>query len=355
MPLHPCSRPNACACGVDYSRTFADVATGPQAASSCDNLPFAIQMGSRSAASGGFAPKGQSCRLRWFGVEEACSIVGGAGKLIFAGDSTIRDLVVGLAAILSGNLRAGGLKVNVSSDVNQKCDCERQWQCYTEPAGGRIAAGWKPSAPAQFTICPEWTRDHLVWIGESANYRQNIPAEWGAAVLIANGEALHMDLNIERVAKNLALILNSTANAILLQTVHWPGLNKPKIHVTRQGVAPTLRYNVRLRTYIAEHTRAWLFDTYAFTLGEFSRDGVHYDDLNLGLAQLLLNELQWLQQRGVLPTNAERRLADPSSYVRGNPKTLPLLARRISVGPHSATEFNTTRTWRGGALPTIIV
>ena len=345
-----CSRPNACACGVDYSRTFANVAPGLQAASSCDNLPHAIQMGSRSVASGGFAPKGQSCRLQWFGAQEACSIVGSAGKLIFTGDSTIRQLLVGLTAILSGNLRAGGLRAGVSSDVSQRCDCERQWQCYSKPVGGRIARGWESKEPAQFTICPEWTRDHIVWTGGSGSNWRDIPTEWGAAVVIANGEALHVNLDIERVGENLAPILNSTANAVLLQTVHWPGPNKPKKHVARQGETAVRRYNAHLRSYIAKHKLAWLFDTYAFTFDEFSRDGVHYDDLNIGLAQLLLNELQWLQQRDVLPTNAEHQLEDPSSYVLGSPGALePKIA--VYVGPYSANQFNTTRTWRGGVLP----
>ena len=122
-------------------------------------------------------------------------------------------------------------------------------------------------------------------------------------IIVSDAAALHYDLQSQKSIQffeNL-LALNLTAKlTVLPMTIHWPGPHKPQKWHKTQGVEAVTTYNQDLRTW-ASTTAAvvatsqilmkslYIFDTYEVTHGEFSRDGVHYDDVNIVLAQLLLN------------------------------------------------------------------
>jgi len=66
-------------------------------------------------------------------------------------------------------------------------------------------------------------------------------------------------------------------------------------------------------------------------MGEYSRDGVHYDDLNVGLAQILFNYIARLQKKGALSKLPEEMPNDPANFKAGTPDQVGIV---VSRGPH---------------------
>ena len=308
-------------CGKDY---FEDLVTDPSGVElkrgDCGiGLPRAVGSGSRDRRRS-FAARG--CPMRWYSAKEACDLLGTVGRIIFDGDSLIRQLVIGVTAILSGNLKTGGINALAPPSFIKHCACEHQWQCYKSPVNHRFVNTMMP----QYTICPNWSRDHLAVTTEmDINVFTSHLVNAGPNVLIvSNGKALHKKLNTSVVLDFFDETLESLLSAgvkkstLIPMTVHWPGPNKPKKHRKRQGEGAVLAYNAALHKWAEDH-EFWLLDTYAFTYGEFSRDGVHYDDLNVALGQIFLNYVDRLQKAGLLGRTAEPRPLDNTTYDHGEP------------------------------------
>ena len=112
-------------CGRDYAAELVQTEpwAGPE---NCPvPLPIAMANGSRPAPNRGrFHVNG--CAVKWFSAAEACALVGSIGRLVFDGDSLIRQLLVATTAILTGNLRVGGINPRSPPKYFQHCECERQ-------------------------------------------------------------------------------------------------------------------------------------------------------------------------------------------------------------------------------------
>jgi len=98
-----------------------------------------------------------------------------------------------------------------------------------------------------------------------------------------------------------------------------------------QGAARVHAYNEALRAWSMQHGDdnnndlgdVWPLETYDFTRGLWSRDGVHYDDDNIVLAQLLLNHIWYLQLHHVIPfveRTREEQENDPFAFRMGKPE-----------------------------------
>lgn len=320
-------------CGRDYALEL-DVTSDD-----CSQpLPKAIATGSRPKAGGGLF---KACGLHWFSSAEACDLVGSVGRLFFDGDSLIRQLLVGLTAILSGNLRTGGINAYAPPGLVPHCECEHQWQCYRAPVNHRLSI----LAP-QYTICPRWTRDHLVFNTVDDVDLQKHLSDAGQLLVVSNAKALHRQLNdtlaTHLLQRTLDVLARSNANAsnarstLVPMTVHWPGPNKPKRYRKKQGEAAVQKYNQALRKW-ADDRGLWLLETYAFTYGEYSRDGVHYDDLNIALAQVFLNYVAHLQLHGIIDKSHEHSPRDNTTYTTGDPTQAGF---PVYKGPHDRTEFH---------------
>ena len=116
-------------------------------------------------------------------------------------------------------------------------------------------------------------------------------------------------------------------------------------------VVPVLQGDIKVRIYNNKVRRwakaqgLWVLESYAFTKGEFSRDGVHYDDANIALAQLLLNYLARLQERQDLRVEPEASAADRSTYRLGDPTKVGV---PVYKGPHLKNSGHVRRadeTW----------
>lgn len=119
-------------------------------------------------------------------------------------------------------------------------------------------------------------------------------------------------------------------------TLNWPSPNKPKEYVESQGDEMVKQHNARVRSWAKSQGDLWVLETYSFTKGEYSRDGVHYDDKNIGLAQALLNYILRLQEVGRLKALPEARADDASTYKIGDPTKVGI---RVYKGPVSPSEF----------------
>ena len=96
-------------CGRTYSDSLpfsSSISKG-----SCPALPHQSLAGGRRETTGNYPGiwHVDDCEFKWFLPHEACDIVGSVGKIYFHGDSLIRHLSIGLAVVLSGNYRSGGL------------------------------------------------------------------------------------------------------------------------------------------------------------------------------------------------------------------------------------------------------
>jgi len=254
---------------------------------------------------------------------------GEVGKLVFQGDSLIRQLVVGVVAILSGNYRSGGINAYTPLEYWAHCECVHQWQCFQSPVNHRIGR----ASPPQFTICPKWTRDHLVVSRQPSLGNEQ-------EVVVANAEALHHseEERFPSAVQNFESTLRALKKGgeLIPMTVHWPSPNKPNKFLRTQGPEAVQRYNAQLRKWTARNN-VWLLETYAYTEGEYSRDGVHYDDKNIGLGQILLNYIARLRQQGRLAAQPEHNTGDNSTYAIGDPAALGV---KVFIGPHPPPQKN---------------
>lgn len=311
-------------CGKNYMAEFVTRRRGP-----CMNpLPKLMLLGKRQKVGNGGFDIGPSCPIKWFSAAEACHLFGQLGHVAFLGDSLIRQLVVGVGAVLSGNFRTGGINA-ISNDYLLHCQCEHQWQCYKDPVQTRFQS--TVSAP-QFTICPLWTRDHVSWQKGLSSLNQTRPKN-DSLVIIHDGSALHTALEWSIVKKEMEAALDIARHLggdLIPMTVHWPGPNKPAEFRKSQGVEKVELYHSKLREWSTGHD-VWVLESYQFTKGEWSRDGVHYDDRNIALAQLLMNYLERMLEAGKLRPVFEFNPIDPSTYHRGKPENKNIPVYR---GPH---------------------
>jgi hypothetical protein len=300
---------------------------------SCPVLPHvALMQGKRPASSTLESPEMfqiQDCEFRWFSPEQACNLVASVGALYFDGDSLIRQLMVGMGAVLDGNFRSGGIARSIPSKFLRSCQCEKQWQCYQEPANHRFG----PDEP-QFNLCPNWTRNHIVTIPIKEYLAKNKESN-NQLIVIGNGAALHKKLDFTVIQKAMEERLEqsrSTGGIYIPMTVHWPGPNKPIIYSLNQGEEQVENYNNELRDW-ADEQGIWPLNTYEFTKGLWCRDGVHYDDDNIVMAQLLLNQLQQMQERGIISVVPEANPHDPSIFPRGDPRDVGIIQSYIGSIP----------------------
>jgi len=317
--------PETRVCGKDYSRHLV----WRKELGKCESLPEAMSSGSRARPGAPF-DLGADCGVKWFTPEEACDLIGSAGKLVFQGDSLIRQLNVAMVSVLSGNYRSGGINMYTPPKYWEYCQCEHQYQCYAKPVNHRLLSS---SAP-QFTICPKWTRNHLVGTDSySDTYNDSVRLSPDQKVVIADASALHKSLDFETAAGVFERTYNELQpnGTLIPMTINWPGPNKPEKFIETQGIKAVEHYNTKLKDWAKEKNDAWVLDSYTYTRGEYSRDGVHYDDLNVGLAQLLLNYIARLQGKGALSKLPEEMPNDPTNFKAGTPDQVGIEVYR---GPH---------------------
>jgi len=326
---------NAQQCNRDYGSAINFVDRYPTI-TDCPSLPHvSLALGKRitvhddninsanNITTSMFLPK--DCQFKWFQPEEACDLIGSLGMLYFDGDSLIRQLLVALGAVLDGNFRTGGLSLHTSKEQLEACQCEKSWQCWKESTH-RFT-----ERDPQYGLCPKWTRNH-VWVGSLQDFQEqychhqrnqssttNTPL-----IVIGNGNALHRQLEFRNVYQHMDILRRvSTASGgtIIPMTVHWPGPNKPVPYRLLQGYTAVQRYNQELRHWSLYYD-LWLLETYQLTKDMWSRDGTHYDDDNILLVQVLLNQLWYLQLNGKLAVVAEQSNDpnDPSNFRIGRPE-----------------------------------
>ena len=297
----------------------------------CPTLPhFGLAFGKRienGSANNNFTqatylPK--DCRFKWFHPEDACDLLGSLGVLYFQGDSLIRQLLVGLGAVLDGNFRTGGIGKATSLQHLEACQCEKSWQCWKDGVTHRFTSG-----EPQYGICPKWTRNHVLVDTDSLDhYRQQQQKNTVSTpqrtplIGIGNGDGLHNQLDFRKVFTKLDALRDLSANTggtFIPMTVHWPGPNKPVPHKIAQGEQAVQHFNTEMRRWSMFHD-LWPLETYEFTKGMWSRDGTHYDDDNIVLVQILLNHLWYMQRHGKLAVVPEENAADPTNFRPGQPE-----------------------------------
>lgn len=312
-------------CGKDYAAELLRRPWGP----CLQPFPQLMLHGKRKAAGKGGFDIGPSCPIKWFTAAEACDLFGRLGHVAFLGDSLIRQLLVGVATVLSGNFRTGGINAFTPVDYYAYCQCEHQWQCYKHPVDGRFRS--HASAP-QFTVCPLWTRDHISWQSDLTSLQRTRPIN-DALVIIDDASALHSSLEWSKLENKMHASLKVARRLggdMIPMTVHWPGPNKPVQFRKSQGPEVLEQYHQALRNW-SKSQDVWVFESYQFTKEEWSRDGVHYDDLNIALSQLLMNHLQRMLEAGKLRSVPEANPADPATYRLGKPEDKNIAVYR---GPH---------------------
>ena len=261
--------------------------------SSCPGkFSHAVQHGVRSGTSDGIGfGIDPTCSLTWFDPEAACQRVSAANVLVLHGDSLIRQLAVGVAAVLSGDYVRGGINTKAPDREREECACEIQFQCYKSPVNHRFV---RESGP-QSSMCAEWTRphvivDHTTELNVRPDLHESLVSSSAMIVFVSDASALHNGLNpFKSIVFYEKLIALYPHVKLVPMTIHWPGPNKPEEYSMTQGVPQVEEYNAAIRTWAYAHNLS-LLDTYPLTKGEFSRDGVHYDDVNVAIAQLLLNQ-----------------------------------------------------------------
>ena len=168
----------------------------------CPSLPHkAIAAGRRKVNNYQGVWQVDNCELKWFLPHEACDLIGSVGKIIFRGDSLIRQLAVGFGVVLSGNYRSGGLSKGAPPEYLEACQCERQWQCWKHPGNHRFGGGEHKSP--QFDLCPRWTRDHIL-----TSPLEDYDSIYGPVIVIANGAAMHSVSNFDVSRRQMEELLN---------------------------------------------------------------------------------------------------------------------------------------------------
>ena len=303
-------------CGRTYSDSLPF--TSSISIGSCPSLPHNSLAGGHREATRNYPGVWHvnDCQFKWFLPHEACDLVASVGKILFHGDSLVRQLTVGLGVILSGNYRSGGLARGTPPAYLEACQCERQWQCWKHPANHRFEGGEYKSP--QFDLCPNWTRDHIL----------NSPIEdyktsFGPLVVISNGHAMHSLSNFDVPRKKMEELLKQalkTNGTLIPMTLHYPGENKPDAYKKSQGPSQIEAVNGQMLRW-AQENKLWPLRLFEYTTGIWSRDGVHYDDENIVFAQLLLNSL-WRMQRehGIIAVMPESNLEDPTHFKFGKPQ-----------------------------------
>lgn len=271
----------------------------------------------------GDATTNNACEFKWFLPHEACDLLGSVGKIHFQGDSLIRQLMVGLGVVLSGNFRSGGLAKIAPANYLQACQCERQWQCWGHPAGHRFDG--EPNKFPQYELCPNWTRDHVL-TSPLEEYDAKIG---GPVIVIGNGQAMHAVGQFNTVKSRMEGHLaqaRATNGTYIPMTLHFPSENKPKQYRQSQGPTPIENMNRQIIEW-AQTNNLWPLRTYEYTKGLWSRDGVHYDDENIIFVQLLLNNI-WRMQREhhMLAIVPEKNAMDPTHFVVGRPEDVKVSA-----------------------------
>ena len=264
-----------------------------------NNMPLCsveqVRRGSRRSQTAPF-DAGPRCSLRWFDRDAACNLVG-TFDVLFYGDSLIRQLAFAMGSVLSGDYVRGGINPHFGN--SKGCMCARQWHTDCVPPDEH-RFGAAASAEA---ICSRWTRSH---VAVDHHFGLDLPRpeltrlltmKRERPVVVTDASALHHPhhgLNFSHVVgfyEELFSLVSSRGGWLIPMTIHYVGPNKPAKFLATQGAAAVLRYNAALHDW-ARARGIPVLDTYAFTYGTFSRDGVHYDDGNIGLIQLLLNLLQ---------------------------------------------------------------
>jgi len=335
-------------CGKDYSR-YINSSNTWTAMNENHPLPEAIKSGWRAVPGGAFTADG--CSLYWYTQEEACEIVASVGTLFIQGDSLMRQLLIGLMAVLSNNVRVGGIVQNCNQSLLFGCDCERQFQCYRSPVSFRFndGKGNIDHKQPQFLMCPSWKKNHLDASFPTYGGSRKTSVNKGQAVYVTDFQALHHAFKSpeEEIMSYLVDLEGRNGNAgyargsLIPMTVHWPGPNKPPKFSREQGEENVERYNSFLRN-LSTSNGLWLLESYAFTKGEYSRDGVHYDDANIPLAQILLNYLGRSQEAGRIRVVREQSENEDEKFVETSPEYAYEqvgLSVRVHHGPYSLDHF----------------
>ena len=268
------------------------------------------------------------CEFKWFLPHEACDIVGSVGKIYFHGDSLIRHLSIGLAVVLSGNYRSGGLPRATPHAWLEACQCERQWQCLRYEDDGYWGAdkmvNFNIITSPQFDLCPNWTRDHIRY-----SAFEDYLNSYGPSVVVSNGHVMHSWQNFDVPRKKMEGLLKQALQnngTLIPMTMHYPGGNKPPQWEKTQGQKQIKALNGKMLSW-AGRNNLWMLPLYEYTTGLWSRDGVHYDDENIIFAQLLLNILWRMQQEhGIIGIVPESNPDDPTTFNIRKPQDVGLKA-----------------------------
>jgi len=161
-------------------------------------------------------------------------------------------------------------------------------------------------------ICPNWTRDHVL-----TTPLQDYNRTLGPVVVIGNGLAMHKGFgNTEAFYGEMEIfrgLAESTGGTYIPMTVHHPGRNKVEAYQKSQGDKQCRGLNDKIVQYANKHN-LWILQTYEYTKYLWSRDGVHYDDENIVIVQLLLNQLWFMKNEQRISTVLESNILDPTIF-----------------------------------------
>eukprot|EP00961_Rhodomonas_salina_P151775 2042968-Rhodomonas_salina.1 len=251
-------------CGRTYSDSLhfsTTISTG-----GCPALPHVSLGRGRRVATGSYPGvfEVEGCEFKWFEPHEACDLLGSVGKILFKGDSLIRQLIVGVGAVLDGDFRLGGIAQNIPMKYWMACQCERQWQCHKDPANHRLAG------EPQFALCSNWTRNHVL----TTKLAQYDAVVGGPVTIITNGNAMHSGMMFGPVQETLEeylLAAQKTNGTLIPMTIHFPTANKPPAYRKSQGEGPAMELNKQMLKW-AERNNLWTLNTFEYTRGIWSRD-----------------------------------------------------------------------------------
>jgi hypothetical protein len=272
-----------------------------------------------------------NCSLRWLPPLEACALM--PSMLLLVGDSLSRHLSFALRQVMSGNYAAGPLLGTVvppdqpehglffEPDFHPLCLCDEAYRICAHLHPPHSAARWA-------SVCPAWATapgapsllppmHFLPWYGGFWNAsamarllgapaagaaasaglpRPVIVLEvgpgWGEGYVAGSPQVLEfLEAGFAAAAAAAAAPGSIGVRVVCYLTLAPRDALKPLEWQALQGEASTRRMNA----WVARECRARggrVLDAFALTLGTYTRDGTHYQGMQMTLvAQALLNLL----------------------------------------------------------------
>lgn len=270
------------------------------------------EIGTRSEFDGPFLP---SCPVTWFGKNEACKGLRELGRILFVGDSLMRQLAQTIWMIILDDYANGATQHwhksvdlefctgdNQFNDVENKC--RPLSMAYYKGPGGMFCKTWGHRNYVQFLEMYSYhgTDSSRKMFDANAMRVALNDSAYPRNIIVADMSALHYDLNFTRIIDEWGEPLMQEVGAapgsttVILSTVHHPqDALKPEKYLESQRSSVVHMYNDKLRAWAAQKN-VFVFDTFTATTNATSYDGTHYGlQINAILAQLLLNAIEQIQ------------------------------------------------------------